>query len=293
MSDCLLGALQQRARSTHRFGHLLPPDPVCALPLRPCAGSGPGQAPLPLSPSASLPPGATTSIPRDSGGPALPPTRAPLTPAGLLPSASALSGHGVGPRPSHFVPAGPPPATPAQNHGAGSADRPAGPPPPSPAARVCTADGRTYAWVPVSALPGTSAQEGSCARPNGPAGPSPPAPAGYAGAAGCRPCNRLPEDVPPETPAPDGPPPPAPASRRSDPWRRPSPYVPAGPPPATPVRDARVASTWPLSAPAAIGVRERGCTELCSPVWSSPDSSASSSGEDSTSPRPTRRRLEW
>ena len=250
MSDCLLGALQQRARSTHRFGHLLPPDPARALPpCRPCAGLGQGLVPQPSAPVPSLSSGAATPAHVGSGAPALAPTRAPVTPAGPPPPAPASCGGGVGQRPCPFVPAGPPPATPVQDFGSTRADGPAGPPPPAPASRVGAADHRA--------------------------------------------CALAPEGAPPDTPAPAGPLPPAPASCLSSAGRRPCPYVPAGPPLATPARDPRVISVWPLSAPAAVGERERGCTELCSPVWSSQDSSASSSGEDSTPRRPTRRRLEW
>ena len=293
MSDCLLGALQQRARSTHRFGHLLPPDPARALPCRPCACSGPGLALQPSTPVPSLRPGAATSSHCGGGVPTLAPTRAPVTPAGPPPPAPASFGGGVGPRPCPFVPAGPPPATPAQDCDSVRADGPAGPPPPAPAARVWTADNRTYAWVPVDVPPETPAQDCCSAGTSRPAGPPPPAPAGRIGVNLYRPCTRVWDEVPPETPAPAGPPPPAPASCRSSTGRRPCPYVPAGPPPATPVRDPRVVPVWPISAPAAVGARDRGCTELCSPVWSSQDSSASSSGEDSTPRRPTRRRLAW
>ena len=132
MSDCLLGALQQRARSTHRFGHLLPPDHARALPpCRPCVGPGQGLVPQPSAPVPSLPPGAATSAHIGSSAPALAPTRAPVTPAGPPPPAPAACGGGVGQRPCPFVPAGPPPATPVQDFGSTRADGPAGPPPPA------------------------------------------------------------------------------------------------------------------------------------------------------------------
>ena len=129
MSDCLLGALQQRARSTHRFGHLLPPDPARALPCRPCGGAGPGPALLPSAPAPSLPPGAASSGTIGGGVPALAPSRAPVTPAGPPPPAPASYGSGVGPGPCPFRPAGPPPATPALVRSPARADGPAGPPP--------------------------------------------------------------------------------------------------------------------------------------------------------------------
>ena len=132
MSDCLLGALQQRARSTHRFGHLLPPDPARVLPPCPCAGSGPG-LPLLSAPVPSLPPGAATPASIGGGAPVTAPTRAPATPAGPPPPAPASCGGRVCPKPRPFVPAGPPPATPAQDCGSVRADGPAGPPPPAPA----------------------------------------------------------------------------------------------------------------------------------------------------------------
>ena len=59
-----------------------------------------------------------------------------------------------------------------------------------------------------------------------------------------------------------------------------------------PARDPQTLSIWPRSAPSAVAVGERGCTELNSPEWSSPASDASSAAEDSTPRRPTRRRLE-
>ena len=74
--------------------------------------------------------------------------------------------------------------------------------------------------------------------------------------------------------------------------RRPRPFGLAGPSPASLMRDPRTIPIWPLTAPAELSERERGCTELCSPVWSSHTSDASSSSEDSTPRRPTRRRLD-
>ena len=171
MSDCLSRVLQQRARSTTRFGQWLPPGPAHAsLPSRPSLGSGQG---LPAQPSSARPspsPGVVAPARATDSAPPLAPAPAPLTPAG----------------------------------------------------------------------------------------PPPPAPASFLGGAGLRP----------------------------------PPFVPAGPPPATPVRDPRTIPIWPQSAPTALGVRERGCTEVCSPVWSSHDSDASSSEDESTPRRPTRRRVD-
>jgi hypothetical protein len=73
--------------------------------------------------------------------------------------------------------------------------------------------------------------------------------------------------------------------------RRPPPFGLARPSPASLMRDPRTIPIWPLTAPAELSERERGCTEPCSPVWSSHTSDASSSSEESTPQRPTRRRL--
>ena len=171
MADCLNRVLQQRARSTTRFGRWLPPSPAhAALPCRPCPGPGQGLPAQPSSVRPSLSLGVSAPARALDGVPPLAPARAPLTPAG--------------------------------------------PPPPAPASCLVGAD------------------------------------------------------------------------------RRPRPFVPAGPPPATPVRDPRTIPVWPMSAPTALGERERGCTEVCSPVWSSHDSDASSSDDESTPRRPTRGRLD-
>ena len=59
------------------------------------------------------------------------------------------------------------------------------------------------------------------------------------------------------------------------------------------LRDPRTIPIWPLTAPARLSERERGCTERYSPVWSSHSSDASSSSADSTPRRPTRRRCDF
>ena len=153
MSDRLLGALQQRARSTHRFGHLLPPGPAHTLPpCRPCVGPGQGLVPQPSSSLSPMPPGVTASVHTLSGAPSLAPTRAPLTPAGPLPPASVACGREAGHRPHPFVPAGPPPATPVRDLGAARADGPAGPPPPAPASHVSAADRRLRTFARLDPL---------------------------------------------------------------------------------------------------------------------------------------------
>ena len=180
MSDCLLGALQQRARSTHRFGHLLPPGPAHALPpCRPCVGPGQGLVPQPSSSLSPMPPGVAASAHTLNGAPSLAPTRAPLTPAGPLPPASVACGGAAGHRPHPFVrPGRATPATPVRDFGSARADGPAGPPPPAPASHVVVADRRLRTFAPVGSPPATPA----------PAGPPPPAPASCLSSAGRRPC---------------------------------------------------------------------------------------------------------
>ena len=248
MSDCLLGALQQRARSTHRFGHL--PDPARALPpCRPCVGPGQG---LLSQPSASVPPCHLGLRPQRIVAVARPPwpllalRRRRLVPRRLHPPPVEVE-LATDPAPSfpldllllrryrtsvptlpagqqvrHLLPL--PPAWGRQTTG------------PAYVPRVNPRRRRRRLPVATAGPCFLPEQRGTKALPLCPGGPS----TGYTGAGSA--CD------------------PGMASFRACGYR--------------------CQGAWLYGA-------------MLPPVWSSQDSSASSSGEDSTPRRPTRRRLEW